>query len=61
MALSEQEKQRIREEELFRMQVREEYMQAQQPSIASKNWRTAIFWVVLVVVAIVLWAITRHP
>jgi hypothetical protein len=60
MGLSEQEKQRIREEELFRMQVREEYQKAHRPR-ANQNWRTAVFWVVSALAAIALWAAIRHP
>jgi hypothetical protein len=47
MALSEQEQQRIREEEEFRLQVREE-LRRQHPD---NRWATVFVWIALAAVA----------
>jgi hypothetical protein len=56
MALSEQDKKRIREEELYRLQVRDEHQRAAKEQ---NNWKAAIFWIVLVAVAAGLFALMR--
>ena len=57
MALSEQDKQRIREEETYRLKVRDELQQAaNEPN----RWKVAVFWAVSVAVAIVLFALVRR-
>ncbi len=55
MALSEQDKQRIREEEAYRMKVRQE-LAHQDPDARRK---AVIFWIVLVAAAIVLFWMLR--
>jgi hypothetical protein len=60
MPLSDSEKQRIREEEQFRMQVREEYRATHPPKgLPGAEWKTAIFWIVLVAAAVLLWSVMR--
>jgi hypothetical protein len=56
MALSEQDKKRIREEELYRLQVREEHGRAAKDQ---NNRKAAIFWIVLVAVAAGVFALMR--
>jgi hypothetical protein len=55
MALSEQDKQRIREEETFRSQVREEL--ARRPA---DRWKFIVLWIVLIAVAGLLCAVVRN-
>jgi Flp pilus assembly protein TadB len=57
MALSEQDKRRIREEEVYRLQVREEHRQSAQEG---NNWKTVVFWIVLVAVAVGLYVLVRR-
>jgi hypothetical protein len=56
MALSEQDKQRIREEEAYRQQVRED-LRRQGPNARLK---AIVFWIVLVLTAILLFAVVRR-
>ena len=56
MALSNDDKQRIREEEAYRLQVRDELRAARRPS---QGFKTAVFWIVLVAVAVLLFAVVR--
>jgi hypothetical protein len=55
MALSEQDKQRIREEEAYRVEIRQEL--ARKDPWARR--KAAIFWIVLVVLALALSVIVR--
>ena len=57
MALSEQDKQRIREEELYRLQVRDEHRKTTE---AANRGKVVVFWVVLVGAAILLFALMRR-
>ena len=56
MALSEQDKQRIREEELYRLQVRDEHRQTTE---AANRWKVVVFWAVMAGAAILLFALIR--
>jgi hypothetical protein len=56
MALTNDDKQRIREEEAYRDQVRQEMRTAKA---ASTPWKTYIFWTVLVAVALLLYLVVR--
>jgi hypothetical protein len=56
MALSEQDKQRIREEEAFRLTVRDEFRR-QDPYARLK---IAVFWILLVLVTSLLYTVVRH-
>jgi hypothetical protein len=55
MSLSEQDKERIREEEAYRMKVRQE-LAREDPGARRK---AAIFWIVLVVLGLVLYEVLR--
>ena len=57
MALSEQDKQRIREEETYRLKVRDELQQAAN---APNRWKVTVFWAVLVALAILLFTLVRR-
>jgi hypothetical protein len=57
MPLSEQEKQRIREEETYRLQVRDEL---QKSASEPNRWKVAAFWSVLVAVAVLLFTLMRR-
>jgi hypothetical protein len=52
MPLSDEEKQRIRDEEMVRLQAREEYR-------AHRHWRTAVFWAVMIVVLFLMWNVVK--
>lgn len=57
MALSEQDKQRIREEETYRLKVRAELQQAaNEPN----RWKVTVFWAILLAVAILLFTLVRR-
>ncbi|MEI9972177.1 MAG: hypothetical protein WDO73_09030 [Ignavibacteriota bacterium] len=56
MALSEEDKRRIREEETFRLQVRDELRRGRPVD----RRKMAIFWIVLVAVAGLLCAVVRR-
>ena len=57
MALSEQDKQRIREEETYRLKVRDELRQA---ASEPNRWKTLVFWAVLVAAAVLLFTLMRR-
>jgi hypothetical protein len=54
MALSEQDKDRIREEEAYRMQVRRELLRE------SNYTKTIVFWAVLLSTAILLFLVVHY-
>jgi hypothetical protein len=51
MPLAGQDKQRIREEELYRLKVEDEHRLAQHKAA---RWKTIVFWLALVAVAVLL-------
>jgi len=61
MALSEENKERIREEEAYRIKVRQE-LARKSPEVRRKTaFRTALFWIVLIGAALALFAILHQP
>ena len=56
MPLSNEDKLRIREEEAFRSQLRDEQQKAQQ---AANQWKTLVFWLVLIAAAVLLFVVIR--
>lgn len=59
MPLTEQEKQRIRDEEVVRLETRDEYRRKHGLPSTAWEWKTALFWVVLICVAVLLWTVLR--
>lgn len=56
MPLSNEDKQRIREEEAFREQVRQEQRAAR---VQADQWKIYVFWGVLMAVAILMFVVVR--
>jgi hypothetical protein len=61
MALTDEQRQRIREEEIERLRVRRELSgdPQPQPSPEGQIRKTVIFWVVLIAVAVLLWSVVK--
>lgn len=60
MSLTEAEKQRIREEELVRLQARDEYrLTHRTPPIPCHSRRTLLFWAMAILAVLLLWSIAR--
>jgi len=55
MALSEEDKHRIREEETFRSQVRDELGRGHP----TNRWKSVVFWIVLIAVTGLLYAVVK--
>jgi hypothetical protein len=59
MALTDEQKQRIREEEIERLRVRRELSGDPKPSPEGQARKTVIFWSVLIAVAVLLWSVVK--
>ena len=59
MALTDEQRQRIREEEIERLRVRREL--SGDPWKPGDVRKTVIFWVVLIAVAVLLWSVVKSP
>jgi hypothetical protein len=61
MALTDEQRQRIREEEIERLRVRRELSgdPQRQPSAEGQIRKTVIFWGVLIAVAVLLWSVVK--
>jgi hypothetical protein len=61
MALTDEQRQRIREEEIERLRVRRELSgdPQPQPSADGQIRKTVIFWATLIAVAVLLWSVVK--